>query len=313
MSRNSYPITITAINKLIGAFDMAAHPWHPESGLRSLPDDLFYMIYSELSLPSRVLFSRTCARLRHLFHNSCALALAFISPSELAEYLVGIAQVLPDHYFCIKCERIHTIDEMDDPYDTHFLFSCPTGFSILKYHTITPKLGSGYLLLHHHVQIALKYARWGDTKRQYFRQLMAPYVATRTLTLPMSYFSVQPAIIHGKFLLFRTWTLEQDSVMGGVKRLELGPHLKVLDIDLPSRRLNTLYETFNTANKNKGVPVYKACHRCPTDYSIMVLANHIVFCTWQDFGGESTTSDMAWYIHVENETNDELEALLCLI
>jgi hypothetical protein len=284
---------------------MAAHNWHPESGLLSLPDDLLYTTFSELTLPSKVLFSRSCARLRHLFHNSCALALAFISPSERAEYLIGIAQVLPDHYFCIKCERVHTINKMDDPLNPLFLFSCPSGFSVLKYHTITPKLGSGYWLLHHHVQLALKYARRGDTKQKYLRQLMAPHVATRTLTPPMTYFSVQPAIIHGKFLLFRTWTFEQDSVIGGATQLEICPHLNILDINLPSRLLNPLSETLNTANATKGAPVYKACHRCPTDYSVMVLSNHIVFCTWQDFGGERTTSDMAWYIHVKNETNNE--------
>ena len=284
---------------------MTAHAWHPESGLLRLPDDLFNMIFSELTLPSKVLFSRTCARLRHLLHNSCALALAFISSSERAEYFVGIAQVLPNHYFCIKCEKIHTINEIDDPLNPLFLFSCPAGFSVLKYHTITPKLGPGYWLHHHHVQLALKYARRGDTQTKYFRRLMAPHVATRTLIPPMTYFSVQPAIIHGKFLLFRTWTFEKDSVVGGVKRLELCPHLKVLDTDLPSRQVNPLYETLNKANKTKGVPMYNACHRCPTDYSVMVLSNHVVFCTWQDFGGESTTSDMAWYIHVENETNDE--------
>ena len=60
-------------------------------------------------------------------------------------------------------------------------------------------------------------------------------------------------------------------------RLELCPHLKILDTDLPSRQVNPLYETLNTANKIKGVPMYKACHRCPTDYSVIVLSNHIGF------------------------------------
>lgn len=60
-------------------------------------------------------------------------------------------------------------------------------------------------------------------------------------------------------------------------RLELCPHLKILDTDLPSRQVNPLYEILNTANKTKGVPMYKACRRCPTDYSVMVLSNHIVF------------------------------------
>ena len=147
------------------------------SYLSQIPFEIFLQIAAHLPIESQFILSRTCRRARFSLHRDWTSELKQLSPADRVRCLLLIAYDLPDHLACAVCFKLHRVDKRctpsryqhgrrscREPWDRHYLTSC---YNKLNH--------SAYILVHNHVQLALKYTRLSDKNTEYRDALMKPY------------------------------------------------------------------------------------------------------------------------------------------
>lgn len=285
----------------------AAAPAAPApAAILLLPEEILTLVIHQLALHDKLLLSRTCTTMRRLASCEWRVELDRYSISEKLGFWTGLAYVLPDYFICAGCYCPHRIDTSDVP-SRSLLSCCPD-------RTLTKK--TAYALEHHHVQLALKYHRLGNSHQGYLKALMASYTSARyPLTL---IYTAQPRIVLNRFLLKEQWVMGNER--GPVSKQSVGrdsivlcPHVIFClpepgerSLDGPgslfSQRQAIMFSTvISSAFQYRGSEQYYYCNRCPTDYSVIVTSpSSVTFTAWHDFGSHENGSPLDLYWTTQN-------------
>ncbi|KAF5628551.1 f-box domain protein [Fusarium sp. NRRL 25303] len=172
-------------------------------GLLGLPVEVMFYILDHTELCSLYWLSQTCRTMRYLAKRDFR-TLANTNFEDRAEFLLGLAYVMPDHYFCGKCCMLHIFNRHAPSIKSRLCWD----YSINHRRSCA----TGYNLQHQHVQLALKYNRLGGFYRYAAANIMQPYQQTCSNGSlgPILHFSATPEIKNGRFILHEEWKLQAD-------------------------------------------------------------------------------------------------------
>lgn len=190
-------------------------------GLLSLPSELVAAVVEECDLPSRIMLRRTCRALRDSLRD-VAPNISELGAVDKFEYLAAHVRSLPYSWPCFHCFRGHKYHFHDSPYKfpgaepLSAATNCPRGSEKLREHG---EVGDGfYRFSHRHVQVALKYTRFGlglqqwlnaENSAAFLRIMQAREIPVKSPKRPGRLdikCRVHPRIVEGRFLLKVTWT-----------------------------------------------------------------------------------------------------------
>ncbi|ENH75010.1 hypothetical protein FOC1_g10010393 [Fusarium oxysporum f. sp. cubense race 1] len=167
--------------------------------LLELPVDVTLCILDHAELHVLFFLSQTCKTMQRLakrdFHT-----MANTNVEGKVDFLLGLAYVLPDLYFCRQCCKLHTVNR---PPTSVIPLLCRDNSINHRCSWIS------YDVQHQHVQLALKYNRLGELYRDALAPIMQPYYKSCFGSYWGSYvsFSATPEIQSGRFLLHEKWHL----------------------------------------------------------------------------------------------------------
>lgn len=172
-----------------------------------------------------------------------------------------------------------------------------------------------FFLHHHHVQIALKYARMGagnKGQQELIKRILAPLHTGFTIEKGVPHalrarFSAYPRMVDGRFLLMCVWRYHMDREMVshdalGDFRMCIHQRWAIDDMKWynskhfgppPGMRL---MEARRKALLTQGVAVNGFCCRCATDFSVRVAPEEATVKAWYDLGPEGSCAQPAWRV-----------------
>lgn len=282
-----------------------------------LPDELLLEIIKHLDLHDEFLLSQTCGALRGLTERNWKPTLQRLSHAQQLDFWTGLAYVLPNHWVCGPCGKLHKIDKRDRPTTDNRSPRCQQQDGLDFDHS--------YHLRHTHVQLALKLTRMGSVNRRHLENIMSPFT-TETPTLssdrPRLKYCATPKVVAERFLLQvkRKFQWNDPAV---VSLSDLGlrticPHMVILPFKVPrdtksSRAavLGCFSNDVHLAVASLGQEVTGHCRRCPTDYTVVAQPGIVTICTWHDLGPYGSPLSKQWTIHIPSGQN-RLFQRLCL-
>ncbi|KAF5585327.1 hypothetical protein FPCIR_8410 [Fusarium pseudocircinatum] len=169
--------------------------------LLGLPVEVLMCILDHAELCDLYWLSQTCKSMRRLAKRDFRTMVSN-NAEDKAEFLLGLAYVLPDHYFCMKCCMLHI-------FDRHHTSMMPPHCQDQSVNHRRIYV-TGYDLQYQHVQLALKYNRLGESYRDALASLMRTHYesCSRGPLGPDIHFSATPEIKNGHFLLHEEWILK---------------------------------------------------------------------------------------------------------
>jgi hypothetical protein len=171
-----------------------------------------------------------------------------------------------------------------------------------------------YRPCHHHIQLALKYARLGNINQAYLEKLLAPY--TNSFSSQSLTYSAQPIIVENQFVLVDKWVFGNG--ITDVSPSDIGswgfvlcPHIVFHSpgqyTGYSFQWLQPVKEFERTMNQafdypGKGVDHY--CTYCPMDYSVSVSNSPVIvsFQAWHNLGTHGSPMDPMWTSHLWRNT-----------
>ncbi|KAK5988843.1 hypothetical protein PT974_10339 [Cladobotryum mycophilum] len=280
-----------------------------------LPYDIILLILDCLALHDQFRLSHTCRAIQNIASRDWEQELQRCTKSERVEFWTGLAYTMPRHWVCAECCKLHIINPVDTPTKAR-IWPCgiPLNWTMDR-----------YLLLHQHVQLALKFSYLGVNQEHLARMLATCTIRSRATSGPIPttiFYTVRPKIIRKHFCLFKTWvfTNPRDPVslddMGDYALLPC-PHLTLPDKedDFLVRR-GIIYGAFkNKATLAMAFPgreMHGSCRSCPTDFSFLVdpTLRQVTCKAWYDFGTYGSPLDRYWTSQVMTDKNDYMSALL---
>ena len=277
------------------------------SPLFSVPLDIFLVICDRLPLASLLFLSQTCFDARSRLEKICLGTISQLDANAYLGLLVDLAYVLPDYQVCVDCSTLHQVDVDDLPSSSPFYRNaCMRRPKLPEEPWEYYLFGPGYCLAHHHVALALKYHRLGNSYQEYLGKLMTPYTWSSSIDDPLKMtYTAKPMVVNGEFLLFTIRTFEHDNRLGFqplATFFMICPHARYWfdgREDVP----NCLTPIMHRVAKNPRLRVSRRCNRCPTDYKIFVAGGRLVCHVWQNMGCPLSQIDKNWRIFCHNPDN----------
>lgn len=297
---------------------------NPLCPMLQLPIDLVVDVISRLPRHHQILVSQTCRALRtilcHHFLRGDDRLPAKLPRKIHLEFLLLLAQNLPDQWVCDECVTLHQARMRDTPRHPTSA-DCPWGFRELQY------LGShgiyGFKLNHRHVQLTLKHVRLASTAildPTYLQKLLAPHHGqiksrfTRRHIVEGRY-SAYPKVVEGRYLVKSIWDFQEgtDKVLRqylGTLRLCEHQIIRACDINPqpgqlhggPTDQDTGLWDAFKeavrAAYESPCEEIPARCNFCGTDFSVEASPERVTVRAWQDFGPEGTSLNRYWRAHV---------------
>ncbi|KAF5560603.1 hypothetical protein FPHYL_6571 [Fusarium phyllophilum] len=259
--------------------------------LLGLPVEVLMCILNHAELCDLYWLSQTCKIMQRLAKRDFR-TMVNTNAEDKAEFLLGLAYVLPDHYFCMKCCMLHIFNRhhpsMMPPHcrdqSVDHRRSCRTGYDLLP----------------HHIQLALKYNRLGGSYRDALAPLMRTHYesCSRGPLGPDVHFSATPEIKNGRFLVHEEWKL-QASLTRPLRSLNvyipICSHINLLGrrppVDPTTEMSGTVWGLVRHTTPVRNVEVQRSyaprgsCQGCSTSYDFSVSkANGVVVNTTHDYG-----------------------------
>ncbi|KAF5695532.1 hypothetical protein FDENT_331 [Fusarium denticulatum] len=259
--------------------------------LLGLPVEVLMCILDHAELCDLYWLSQTCKPMQRLAKRDfCAMVNANVE--DKAEFLLGLAYVLPDHCFCEKHCMLHTVNRHAP------LVMSPHCWD----HSVNHRriCATGYDLQYQHVQLALKYNRLGGSFRDALAPLMRPHYqsCSRNPLGPDIHFSATPEIKNGHFLLHEEWKLQAsltEPLRPSIIYIPICSHINLLGhrppVDPTTEISGTAWALIRHATPLGNVEVERnhalrgSCQRCSTSYDFSVSqANGGVLNATHDYG-----------------------------
>lgn len=274
-----------------------------------LPNEILLEIISYLELHDEFLLSQTCKVIRMLIQRDWILTLNQLSYIQQLDFWTGLAYVLPNHWVCGPCCRLHKATFRDLP-----------GYQqprLCQQQDL--KFDHFYKLHHSHIQLALKLTRMRYTNQSYLKNIISPFTRQRLgrSSSKLHYFyRASPKVITERFLLQVQHTFRDDTQSVSLKGLpttSICPHMRILasrtnrpytnDKVLQALGLKGLMEDVYLAFSRLGHEISGHCTRCPTDYTVVVTPSIITIYTWHDLGSYTSPLHKEWTIHLRSNGN----------
>lgn len=286
-----------------------------------VPNEILMEIIDHLHLHDEFLLSQTCRAFRKLTQRNWELAFERFSWAKRMDFRTGLAYVLPNHWVCGPCGKLHTIDTWwgwDGPKNNGFPLvpQCQQQDG-LNFDTIYP-------LRHTHVQLALKLTRMRSVNQEYLKYIMSPFT-TETMSSPylrlrLTYYAV-PKVVAERFLLqvkreFRDGDeMASARVCPGELHLEhICPHMMIMASKAYGRRagsglsrvfgLDGLSKDVHLAFASFGETFFGHCKRCPTDYAVLAHPGILTIYSWHDLGSYRSPFSQQWTVHIRTSQNE---------
>lgn len=281
--------------------------------LLQLPVEILLTIVEMLPEHEIMVVLQTCRSLRFAV-GRLRLSVDYLTREEAVEFLVSIARELPDRWVCELCMKLHPLRVFDNSKKVK-RSSCPRAPLREEYYP----MNYDRRLCHHHVQLALKYARMEKIQRRYRKYLEAVLSPSHMncvssvvdLRCHQSYY---PKIVGGRFLMlgvfhyhrnrvdvsakaisYLTVCSHQNFIFSDFARLEALRAIEPAPPPDPNLALSsTMLEGFEAG----GMEVQGCCSRCPTDFAFHGTADHATLHFWQDLGPEGSPLNPEWRINL---------------
>ncbi|KAF5539560.1 f-box domain-containing protein [Fusarium napiforme] len=301
--------------------------------LLGLPVDVLICILDHAELCDLYWLSQTCKSMQRLAKRDFRTIVNNTNAEDKAEFLLGLAYVLPDHFFCVNYCMLHTVDS-----HAPLLMSPHCCDYSVNHGRIC---AAGFDLQYQHVQLALKYNRLGGS----YRDALAPLMRTHYQSVsggllgPNMHSSATPEIKNGHFLLHEEWKLEASltqSVRVPDVYLPICSHIILLGrrptVDPTAEISGTVWGLVRHVPPLENLEVGRSyaprgsCQTCSTSYAFSVSkANGVVLNTTHDYGSfnsldewkrRSLETPVIWattswdFAFAENDTGEFEEVIL---
>ncbi|KAF5645224.1 f-box domain protein [Fusarium tjaetaba] len=305
--------------------------------LLGLPVDVLMCILDHAELCDLYWLSQTCKSMHRLAKRDFRTIVNNANAEDKAKFLLGLAYVLPDHFFCRNSCMLHTVDSRSP-----LRMSCHCQDYSVNHRRICE---ANFELRHQDVQMALKYNRLGGS----YRDALAPLMRTHYETLyrrslgPIIHSSATPEIKNGHFLLHEKWKLQasltQSLNLNRVRSnvyIPICSHILILgrrpSVDPTAKISGTVWGLARLAPPPGNLEVGRiyaprgSCQTCSTSYDFSVSeANGVVLNTTHDYGSfnsldewkrRSLETPVIWatttldFAFAENDTGEFEEVVL---
>jgi hypothetical protein len=273
--------------------------------LVDLSVELLLLIYDELPLASTYMLRQTCFRMSSILSRGRMRWKRRVVWIDRLPFLAGIADIQADRMLCGICYRLHDIKLEDVPRESIRHQSHHTG-NCKGDHQLSYTYGPGYRLEFHHIHLALKYTRMGNTHRQYLADLMASHSHYRAFHYVSESYFAEPKVIDGQFFLRSSWTLGPQpgyTLFSSRAECEIAicPHMEIWRPRCRGRSNILLHRQVYLWLKQPNWPGsqrYYSCSHCTTDYALLVTPAEMFFQVWQAFGAPQSPLDTTWRVHL---------------
>ena len=274
----------------------------------SLPLDVLYCIKDALPLSGRIMLSRTCRGLRHQLHNDCLSTFRNASAAERSQTLATLANFLPNHFHCVDCGALHSVNFEDVPIMDFYepCLSLSTEYSSIDFYP-------SYTVYFRNVQLALKYTGLEGKYQRLRTRILQDFQAlfTSKKSKIRGNFFAEPFITHDRFFLATTYIFHPKTEALNADSMSRSPVLFCPHLFLSSfiasharPAKKAIYWAMTT--KAVSLPRTKrfSCDYCPTDFLVWISHNEITFWVWQDLGTGASPEDPFWRSHTTAAFND---------
>lgn len=224
-------------------------------------------------------------------------------------FLTGVAFILPDHWACAFCYKLHRVQKDDIPWQERH------NYCSYDHDKRGARFAPFFEIQERHVRLALKLTQLKTTNQGYLKKIMSPFAYKRTyanrlfITLARSmYFQATPKVITERLLLYIQWEMIYDDgpLIRRLDRTRVCPHMQVGSIGGPLSQFSgpkNFGNDVRLALTQPGNEVNGHCPRCPIDYSIIAgpHPNRITIHAWYDFGSYKSPNNAFWTIHVMSD------------
>ena len=285
-----------------------------EARLLNLPLDLVVQIFETLPLYAKIIFSQLCRDGWRLFCERSRVAFQKASRDERLECQFNLGSVLPEHWSCLSCRRLHLTDVRDIPRQVYELYEpCPAPASIENEHL----LSSSYPLTFGQVQQAVKYTRLNNIHQCYRSKLLQRFITTRTNVVMHLRLTAEPKVVHGRFLLKSTFEICKQDGWDSFHRQRF--EIMSLQSSIFCRHLSSfpcnirediLYDVRRAGFDITENPLGQegsdyACDKCHTDYKILSRESGVVIVMWRDLGTGMSPTEAYWQTQLPTVRNNE--------
>ncbi|KAH7022254.1 hypothetical protein EDB80DRAFT_805935 [Ilyonectria destructans] len=286
---------------------------NPDCPFLQLPVELLLMIVEMLPDHDIMIVLQTCRPLRFAV-DRLRPSVQDLTREDSLEFLVSIARELPDRWVCERCVKLHRLRKFDNSKRVT-RSTCRRAPLSEEYYPMNYERR----LCHHHVQLALKYARMENIQRKYRKYLEAVLSPSHMKCLSndadLGYHqSYYPKVVGGRFLMlgvlhydrnrvevsarsigYLTVCSHQNFIFSDLARLEA---LRALEPTPPPDPSLALSRTMLAGFEAGGVEVHGSCSSCPTDFAFHATPEHATLHFWQDLGPEGSPLNPNWRINV---------------
>ena len=254
----------------------AGPPIEQSSAFLDLPLDVLCSICDELPLPAKILLSQSCKAMWHMLHSTCSSRLRTLAQKDRFDTLRELGNLLPDNYYCTRCNVLHLVEPDDVPNVTnwykrrHVCYTPGRMFEDLC-------LQHYYIFAFHHVQLALKYSRMTDWHQDYRTNILQQF-ETRPVGSPIIKSSAaKPKVVNARLILLVTYVLYADALQYDLRKSDLTKYIHFcphhffgIGSGLDQSIALMLQEAaIKAATMPEQHTQLFTCNSCPTDYSVM--------------------------------------------
>ncbi|KAI5458910.1 hypothetical protein BGZ63DRAFT_447367 [Mariannaea sp. PMI_226] len=277
--------------------------------IRLSPESMIALA-DRLPMHSQVLLAQTCRSLRQVLYSLHKTGLG-LDREETLELLTCLARDMPERWVCERCLTMHICRQSDIPRARGYR-SCPRHSDLTTYKT------GRIHFFHHHIQLALKYARLkriSAIQHQYLDAVLAVHTVPSDGTLSWetgvsATHSLRPKIVRGNFLIKSKIHFNkgpQEVLPGNLRYWPICKHQRLMSLrslcDQPQMLLRplkpeyALLEMILAALAAEGNDeVHLSCPLCPTDFSVQISPRRVTLRIWVDLGRESSPLDELWKV-----------------
>ncbi|KAF6833943.1 hypothetical protein CPLU01_05238 [Colletotrichum plurivorum] len=289
----------------------------------NLERELLLRIIGHLELHDHFLLSHTCQTLRNVTRRDWVSTVEQLPLAPRLEFWAGIAFVLPNHWVCGPCYRLHKINKSDVPWKER-RYSREAQNDACEYENGV-RFDYHHKIEEKHVQLALKFTRLNNVNQDYLASIMKLFAEESFKNYHhhpayKSFYS-SPKIVFERFLLHTQWVFG-NGVRFSPSELRMHgicPHMVIYSLDSGEQdrgrqtpcgckrsidtRVLEFTQEVRLALKSPGREFDGHCSRCTTDYSILVGPARVTISAWHDFGSYKSPEDESWTVHIESNAN----------
>ncbi|KAI1764126.1 hypothetical protein GGR53DRAFT_466682 [Hypoxylon sp. FL1150] len=279
--------------------------------LLNSPFEVIHMIADYLGPVDLALFSETCRALRAILQRRTNISL--LSREEYLTYLVTRARGLPTHWVCAECMTLHCCAD----FNTVSSFPDNNLPCLSMYRLRLMGRNRQILLLHHHIQLAVKLTRLQHHEHEsYLQVLLAPHFDNQFGPQPgvplLAYYAALPKVVNNlgdlRFLLSSTWRYFKGTRPISLRNIgyqKICPHLELnyTANDYLRRGFWRVLEDVvvlaikEAQDGGESQEWTGSCPRCATDFAVNATTQYLDLRAWHDFGRGVSPLDLEWQSH----------------